>query len=189
MPIDSIIRERELKLLLPLDGITSVLELGDKRWGNKPPYKTYFESRGIRHVSVDINGKNGSLRRDLRKPLDLGRFDCVTNFGTTEHVSVQEPVWRSICEACDKLFISTTPKPHTYPRHGLLYPSEEFYRELARLNGFAIERLYEIEKSKGVIMNVRMARVERVPFVMPDESLIIRNASTDRYTDLVEAAA
>lgn len=190
MPTGSrIIRERELALVTPLTGITSMLELGDKRWGSRPPYKAYFEGLGIRHVSVDINGRNGSVKKDLRKPIDLGRFDCVTNFGTTEHVSEQEPVWRSICEACTKLFVSITPKPHTFPEHGIWYPTEEFFRELSRLNGFVIERMYGYEKSKGVLTMVRMVRERYVPFVMPDESLIFRNADTDRYSDEVAREA
>lgn len=186
---NKILRQREIDLAEPLTGIKTMLELGDKKWSNRPPYKAYFESIGIRHVSVDINGRNGSVKKDLRKPLNLGRFDCVTNWGTTEHVTEQEPVWRNICEACTKLFVSITPKPHTFPTHGLLYPTEEFYRELARLNGFVVERMYDFVKRKGTLLCVRMVRESDVPFVMPDESLIFRNAEYDRYSEEVAREA
>lgn len=170
------------ELIQPLDGITSMLELGNKRWEDREPYKAYFERLGIRHVSVDLNERDGALPLDLRQPLNLGQFDCVTNFGTSEHVSRQEPVWRNIVEACGRLLLVTTPKPGTYRKHGLLYPTEAFYRSLADLNGFTIERLYEQTERRGTNICVRMQRVEDRPFVMPDETLIYRNAFEDRYS-------
>lgn len=170
------------EVLEPIDGITSMLELGNKRWGKRTPYKPYFEGLGIRHVSVDLNGCDGALRLDLRKPLGLGRFDMVTNFGTTEHVSEQEPVWRNIVEAAGHLIVSTTPKPGTYPGHGLLYPHKAFYIALAVANAFRIERLYERATKKGVLICCRMHRIGEAPFRMPDRSLIVREADRDQYS-------
>src|ERR1041384_5416258 len=93
-------------LFLPLDGVTSMLELGNKVTGAGLVYKSVFEAMGIRHVSVDWNGKDGALPLDLRQPLNLGRFDMVTNFGTSEHVEDnQKAVWRNIIEATDKILI------------------------------------------------------------------------------------
>jgi hypothetical protein len=177
------------RILAPIDGFRSMLELGNKRWGKRAPYKQFFHENGMLHVSVDLNGRDGALPLDLRKPLSLGEFDIVTNFGTTEHVSEQEPVWRNIVDAARHVIVSTTPKPGTYKGHGLLYPKMEFYTELARLNGFHVERLYEEQRKKGVLICARLVRKERVPFRMPDPSLIVREAERDQYTDLVEARA
>ncbi len=176
-------------ILHPVGEFQSMLELGNKRWGKRTPYKQYFHDNGILHVSVDLNGRDGALPLDLRKPLDLGEFDVVTNFGTTEHVSDQEPVWRNIIEAARHVIVSTTPKPGTYKGHGLLYPKMEFYPELARLNGFEVERLYEEPMKKGILICARLIRKDRVPFTMPDASLIVKEANRDQYTELIEARA
>lgn len=184
-----VIPDRNWKTLNPIPReVFSVLELGDKKDKNCPPYKVWFEQEGYRHVSVDINGANGALAKDLRQPLGLGVFDLVTNFGTTEHVSIQEPVWRNICEACRLLFVSVTPIPFRYPNHGLWYPTPAFYSELARLNGFLVERMDENVRSGGrANLHVRMRRFEMRPFVMPDPDLIIKEAETDKYTERIAA--
>lgn len=178
-----IVPERFLRLYEPLTSISSMLELGNKR-NHGLVYKTYFTGLGIRHVSVDWNGKNGALPKDLRKPLDLGVFDMVSNIGTTEHVEGQEGVWRNIAVATGKIFVSSTPKPGSCKGHGLLYPTDSFYFEFAKLNGFEVERLYEEGPPEKTYIQVRMKRVEMKPFVMPDEALIYRESHSDKYTDL-----
>lgn len=176
---------RNLEMLLPLDGIASCLELGNKKT-RRGVYKDWFEGRGIRHVSVDLNGQDGALPLDLRDPLNLGTFDLVTNYGTTEHVSEQEPAWRNIADACDKLFVSVTPAPDAYPGHGIWYPTQGFYFEFAKLNGFAIERLAMRDRARGKInLHVRMRRVARVPFVMPDTSLLWHEQERDKYSNRI----
>ncbi len=76
----------------------SMVELGDQVI-NDPniPFKTgkdYFCSRNFKHISVDLNGLHGSQVRDLRKPEQFndleGKFDVLTNLGTTEHVEPYE---------------------------------------------------------------------------------------------------
>ena len=172
-------------LLTPLDGITSMLELGNKRRSpSHKPYKAAFERMGIRHVSVDLNGEDGALPLDLRQPLNLGRFDMVTNFGTSEHVSEQEPVWRNIIEACGKVLISMTPFTG-WENHGIHYPTREFYEELAKLNGFKIEKLEEHNwPVRGVLLTMRAHRIKDQPFTMPDPALIRRAASGDVFTKI-----
>jgi hypothetical protein len=76
-----------------------MLELGNQKIRNRRKYglpktgKQYFESLGMKHNSIDLNGLDGALRLDLSKPIDkkewLNNFDVVTNFGTTEHI---EPI-------------------------------------------------------------------------------------------------
>lgn len=62
--------------------------------------KEYFEKLGFRHISIDIHGKNGAYPIDLCEPITdkywLGRFDILTNFGTSEHVENQYECWRNI---------------------------------------------------------------------------------------------
>ncbi|RWH78079.1 class I SAM-dependent methyltransferase [Mesorhizobium sp.] len=103
----------ERKLVAPLVGNT-MLEFGNKK-NAMGTYKDCFIAHGFEHVSVDLNGKDGTLERDLQVPLSLGRFDIVTNFGTTEHVAEQEPAWRNAMESTGQVFVSTTPAPGYWP--------------------------------------------------------------------------
>lgn len=168
-------RHDEWELYSPLVG-SSMLELGNKK-NREFTYKAYFESLGFRHVSVDWNGEDGALRMDLRKPLDLGTFDMVSNIGTTEHVDRQEPVWRNLLEAMHvgSVLVSTTPKKGNWQWHGEWYPTKEFYEQLAKLNCLEIERLYSCGTQPREMWFCRAKRVKDSPFVMPDQSLIYRN--------------
>lgn len=163
----------EANLLTPLVGKT-MLELGNKR-NAKGTFKEYFTGVGIEHTSVDLNGKDGALKLDLMEPLGLGRFDMVTNFGTTEHVARQEPAWRNIVEAAAAVIVSTTPLPGDWKKHGRWYPTEAFYRELARRNGFTVQRLYVDGPVGKRLIFVRMLRWTEAEFAMPDEGLIFDN--------------
>lgn len=187
-------RAWEWELYSPLVG-TSMLELGNKRNG-KFVYKAFFQALGFRHVSVDTNGEDGALKRDLREPLGLGTFDMVSNIGTTEHVSEgdfqgQVACWRNICEAMHvgSVLVSTTPKPGAWRHHGVWYPHPEFFEELARLNGLRIERLFEDDSvvRAGDFLDremifARLVRVEDVPFVMPVGGMYrnVRRSGLDR---------
>lgn len=168
-------RPAEWELYSPLAG-KSMLELGNKKNG-PATYKRYFESLGYRHVSVDWNGEDGALKRDLRKPLGLGVFDMVTNIGTTEHVAGQEAVWRNVIEAMrvGSVLVSTTPMPGQWSWHGEWYPTDEFYRELATLNGLEIERLYVSGVEPRKMWFCRAVLRQAGTFRMPDAKLIYKN--------------
>ena len=126
---------QEVNIILPLvdafgNDIKTVLELGNKK-SSHGVYKKDFKELGITHTSVDWNGKDGALNLDLRKPLNLGKFDMVTNFGTTEHVDEQYPVWKNIHDSLKVggILVGETPYPGNLPGHGIWYPTLEFYME------------------------------------------------------------
>jgi len=159
----------EWALYQPLVGST-MLELGGKKNVTLGiVYKDFFQSLGYRHTSVDWNGDHGALKLDLQLPLGLGTFDMVTNIGTTEHVSSQQPVWRNIVEACHigTVFISTTPKQGHWTHHGEWYPNENFYEDLAAMNGFEIERINEAGAAPRGMWHCRMIRRVITSFSMP----------------------
>jgi hypothetical protein len=169
----------------PLVGKT-MLELGGKQDGGRV-YKPYFESRGFTHTSVDWNGEFGALVMDLRKPLNLGTFDMVTNIGTSEHVSEdnwdgQVACWRNIVEAMHmgSVLICDTPEPGGWRGHGTWYPQPQFYLELASLNGMTVERTGVCpwrpgHQSRKVVF-ARMTRVAEVAFAMPSRERMWRCA-------------
>lgn len=174
----------EWRLLTPLHG-NSMLELGNKRNG-EAIYKLWFESLGFRHVSVDWNGRDGALNRDLRIPLwpEFGQFDMVTNIGTTEHVSDQRGVWENIhhLTVTGGILCSLTPYPDgkNWWWHGDWYPTEGFFQSFAALNGWELERLYKDREPPFCNLYARLKKTEDKPFTMPDLSLIKRNKMTPR---------
>ena len=72
-----------------------LLELGNQRISRSARVgartgKAYYSGLGAEHTSVDINGEDGAVVVDLGTPGAMpewhGRFDIITNAGTTEHV-------------------------------------------------------------------------------------------------------
>lgn len=169
-------RSWERELLNPLVGNT-MLELGNKVKGELV-YKDVFEGLGMVHVSIDMNGLNDALPIDLRQPFDLGTFDMITNFGTTEHVSVndyagQVACWKNLLDAMHvgSVLVSITPKPRAqrWTRHGRWYPTVEFFYNLAEVNGLEVERAY----TDASLVYARLTRLSEKEFVMPSEGMYI----------------
>lgn len=142
----------------------TMLELGCKQFDR---YKRWFESQGVEHTSVDLNGEGGALALDLQEPLNLGQFDIVTNFGTTEHVENQEPVWRNIHEALKPggILISTTPFPGDWPDHGMWYPSGPWYENFLKGLGYKILGLGVSGESPRRMVCVKAQKVAERDFV------------------------
>lgn len=161
--------------LFPLVG-NRMLELGNKKTGDVS-YKSWFVAQGIEHVSVDWNGQDGALKLDLRQPLNLGLFSMVTNYGTTEHVSEQRPVWENIHRACQVggVIISMCPMPGDWWWHGWYYPTEDFYTEFAALNGYEIEHMAIGKTHPSRNIDVRMVKALDLPFTMPDPKTMFYN--------------
>lgn len=167
------------KYYQPMDGVKTMLELGQKKNVKlQTTYKAYFESIGIEHTSIDWHEKHGAINRDLRKPLwdEFGTFDMVTNIGTTEHVTKQFEVWENIHNMTKPggWIVSHCPSPGNWPGHGLFYPTREFYFQLAKLNGYEIERIGEDNPSPYTVLQARLFKLDNLPFTMPDESTISR---------------
>lgn len=169
---------------LPVDcGGLTMLELGNKRTtidkakGVRVVWKDYFSEKGFIHTSVDWNGKDGALKKDLRRPLNLGTFDYVTNIGTSEHVSEQKPVWENIVSALSvgSVLVCTTPLPGDWHWHGEWYPKEGFYDRLAEMNGLAFEEKRIFNDAPRRMIGVRMIREADAEFQMPPADLIYRN--------------
>jgi SAM-dependent methyltransferase len=135
---------------------------------------------------VDLNGEDGALVRDLARPgsiEDLGHFDVVTNFGTTEHVPDQVVVWRQVHNAVKPggWLISTTPSPGTWQGHGAWYPMLDWYCEFGIQNHYRTRMIGRfVVPGPNRQLNVYVAQREEHPgpwheFQMPDAGLMRRN--------------
>jgi hypothetical protein len=137
--------------------------------------KDYFESLGIKHVSIDQNGLHGSLNLDLSLPIDgelHSRFDVVTNFGTIEHVDQKgmDGQWQAFktmhdCTKAPGVMLHTlTQKGHG--RWHCVFKYESWFPErLAKANGYELR----VNTVFSGILVVSYLKVANTPFVPVEE--------------------
>ena len=139
-----------------LNGVKTC-ELGDQMFYLQDPYilngiemkflKSYFDYHGGLHCSLDWHGNNGALKMDFNKQIHGGfneRYDLLTNFGFTEHVSDQYAAWKNINDLIKVggLIISELPAQTNFPGHNdFPYYTLEFFQRLALKCGYEIEAL------------------------------------------------
>jgi len=118
-------------------------ELGDQIYYNGVVAKTIYQSVGVNHTSIDINGKHGALALDLSKPLSdkyFNKFDIITNYGTIEHVENQYECFKNVHNMLKigGIAIHGVPFINNWPAHGRYYYSLDFFEMLARNNKYDI---------------------------------------------------
>ncbi len=146
---------RKERIVLP--GL-SMAELGNQRIfkdaiGAEVPTKGVFELFGVRHVSFDINGRDGALAYDLSKPLPdkfYETFDVVTDFGCIEHVDGQYQAWRNVHNLCRKngVMIHAIPEVGSWPGHCLHWYDAESLDNLAVGCGYTTVIMRRVEHSQ-----------------------------------------
>ncbi len=133
-----------------------MLELGNQSLNHvkrsEKTGKEYFTNNGYDHTSVDRNGLDGSIKKDLRNLNEfrdyVDSFNIVTNCGVTEHVEPvqsQYTVFRIIHDSLKVGGIAFHILPNSeeiqsnrWGEHCRIWYNEKFFRTLAELN------LYEI---------------------------------------------
>jgi hypothetical protein len=143
-----------------------MLELGNQFVNHhKRPEKTgkeYFTNNGFEHISVDTNGLDGAIKKDLRNLSEFREyvdfFDVVTNCGTTEHVepfASQYTVFRIIHDslkvggiAFHILPDSDEVETNRWGPHCRFWYNECFFKNLCVLNNY---ELLKINKIDGLI--------------------------------------
>jgi len=108
-----------------------------------PLARAFWTWLGLNYASIDIDGSPGSIALDLNYdevPADIvGRYDIVTNFGTTEHVANQLQSFKIIHDlaAAGAIMLHVLPASGT-PNHGLVSYNPKFFWMLGRSNGYKI---------------------------------------------------
>jgi hypothetical protein len=108
-----------------------------------PLAREFWTWLGLNYASIDIDGSPGSIALDLNYdevPAELvGRYDMVTNFGTTEHVANQLQSFKIIHDlaAAGALMLHVLPAGGM-PNHGLVSYNPKFFWMLGRSNGYKI---------------------------------------------------
>lgn len=156
----------------------SMFELGDqvslcKYFPTRTPAKNHFESMGIRHVSMDVNGYNGSLQRDITDDVsDLGQFDIITNLGTSEHVDSLEKQYlcfKNLHELCKVggYIIHHVPVIGEWADHSPAHYNDDFFRVLKEKNSYDFE--YYIYKLPDGLSGCIYHKKTDAPFVSKEE--------------------
>jgi len=108
-----------------------------------PLAREFWTWLGLHYASIDIDGSPGSIPLDLNHdevPAELvGRYDVVTNFGTTEHVANQLQAFKVIHDlaAAGAIMLHVLPAGGM-PNHGLVSYNPKFFWMLGRSNGYKI---------------------------------------------------
>jgi hypothetical protein len=98
---------------------------------------------GYHYSAIDIDGSPGSIPLDLNyddvPAQERGKYQLVTNFGTTEHVANQLNAFKIIHELTDLsgIMIHVVPAQGFF-NHGLVNYNPKFFWMLARSNGYKV---------------------------------------------------
>ena len=120
---------------------------------------------GFDYASIDIDGTPGSIPLDLNfddvPQASIGKYNLVTNFGTTEHAVNQLQAFKIIHDltALDGIMLHNVPMAGMLD-HGLFSYHPRFFWLLARANGYRIvfstlRRDREINRLQGAISRQR----------------------------------
>lgn len=135
-------------------GLT-MCELGNQIIHCRPPFRTskeYFESKGVKHISIDINGKDGALPLDLSTRISIGQFDVVTNLGTSEHVKNEEMCFNNIDRFCrvGGIMIHVVPAEKNWIHHDCYRRyTTDFFKKLSKEKNYEIVQLSKENKNDG----------------------------------------
>jgi hypothetical protein len=106
-----------------------------------PAARDFWQWLGFKYACIDIDGSPDSIPLDLNfddAPSDnIGKYNLVTNFGTTEHVANQLNAFKIIHEltAIDGLMVHFLPAQGMF-NHGLVNYNLKFFWMLARSNHY-----------------------------------------------------
>jgi hypothetical protein len=119
----------------PPDGSQNVLDV------NAPWARQFWTWLGLSYAAIDIDGTPGSIPLDLNydnvRGEARGKYDVVTNFGTTEHVANQLHAFKIIHDltALGGIMFHEVPAQGMF-NHGLVNYNPKFFWLLARSNGY-----------------------------------------------------
>jgi hypothetical protein len=153
-----------------------------------PLAREFWTWLGLSYASIDIDGSPGSIPLDLNYdevPTEfIGKYDVVTNFGTTEHVANQLQSFKIVHDL-------TTPGGlmlHVLPasgglNHGLVSYNPKFFWMLGRSNGYKIAfmTMGQSERNSGLPQNLLdflalyepQAEKDFAAFRMPVTSIVV----------------
>lgn len=137
--------------------------------------KKYYTYLGFDHVSIDLDGRYGSLKLDLTKEIEdealVGTFDVITNSGTSEHVKVQYPCWRNIHRLLkpDGIQIHIVPRTKNWRGHGHWSYDTDFFDALSEACGYELVFSEIMGEPPKELVAYSMCRVDDREFITEEE--------------------
>jgi hypothetical protein len=108
---------------------------------SQKPARLLYEALGMKYHCVDVDGRVGSLVMDLNfdsvPDEHKGRYDLITNHGTSEHILNQYNVFKTMHDFArvGSLFIHAVPFT-VHLEHGFFNYQPNFFDALARYNSY-----------------------------------------------------
>jgi hypothetical protein len=126
-----------------------------------PLAREFWTWLGLSYASIDIDGSPGSIPLDLNYdevPTEfIGKYDVVTNFGTTEHVANQLQSFKIVHDLATPggLMLHVLPASGGL-NHGLVSYNPKFFWMLGRSNGYKIAfmTMGQSERNSGLPQNL-----------------------------------
>jgi len=126
-----------------------------------PLAREFWTWLGLSYASIDIDGSPGSIPLDLNYdevPTEfIGKYDVVTNFGTTEHVANQLQCFKIAHDLATPggLMLHVLPASGGL-NHGLVSYNPKFFWMLGRSNGYKIAfmTMGQSERNSGLPQNL-----------------------------------
>jgi hypothetical protein len=126
-----------------------------------PLAREFWTWLGFNYASIDIDGSPGSIPLDLNYdevPTEfIGKYDVVTNFGTTEHVANQLQSFKIVHDLATPggLMLHVLPTSGGL-NHGLVSYNPKFFWMLGRSNGYKIAfmTMGQSERNSGLPQNL-----------------------------------
>jgi len=112
-----------------------------KRLAEGSSARALFERLGVEYSCIDASGEHGALRWDLNfdecTPEHKGRYQLVTNHGTTEHLLNQFNSFKMVHDLAAKNGLIMHALPFlSYLDHGYFNYQPNLFIDLARSNGY-----------------------------------------------------
>lgn len=153
-----------------------------------PLAREFWTWLGFSYASIDIDGSPGSIPLDLNYdevPTEFsGKYDVVTNFGTTEHVANQLQSFKIVHDLATPgaLMLHVLPTSGGL-NHGLVSYNPKFFWMLGRSNGYKIAfmTMGQSERNSGLPQNLLeflalyepQAEKDFAAFRMPVTSIVV----------------
>jgi hypothetical protein len=137
---------------------------------NAPASREFWQWLGMTYAAIDIDGSPGSIPLDLNydstPPEMIGKFDIVTNYGTTEHIANQLNAFKVIHELCCQggVIVHNLPAQGMM-QHGLFNYNPKFFWMLARSCGY---KMLDADMSMGPTLRVPEGIVNEISLFRPD---------------------
>jgi hypothetical protein len=113
---------------------------------DSPTAEKFWQWLGYDYAAIDIDGTPGCIPLDLNydsvPDAEVGKYQIVTNFGTTEHIANQFNAFKVIHDltALGGVMLHNVPAQGMLT-HGLVNYTHKFFWMLARSNGYQVLKL------------------------------------------------